>query len=196
MEVRGKDEDAESFSCIAHFETVDSDSQLIKFTDVTLAKFLSSREGWLQFQGKEHYVVAVNSLQYFDENEKCTNNTEGPLFYHKRCYQKFTDVQKLERARQEFAKKSIVLRNDNECSLTVTEETSEEGEASTSADLISYSPKKTRSTRRGSLLATKNLAGILPKTCLICKKEEIYYTCGVCFPSYIKIFMTPNHHFF
>ena len=93
-------------SCFLHFEgTKDCCSEITK---QTVEKFLSYRKRWAGLQGKEG-DVARKSYELFDDEVLKGYINNHPEFefrwpYHKACYKKLCDGEKIKRAEEKKAK--------------------------------------------------------------------------------------------
>lgn len=135
--------------CIIHFPG--TKGKLYNFTSTTFSKFIQSRKAWLSFEGKQQHCVALNSYEHVDDDRTWPNTyTAGHFVYHKSCYSRFTDRSKLERA-----------------------------EKSMTNELPCLKKKRTRSSDGAQLVPRNPISGILPKICVICKEENLFYTCRV-----------------
>ncbi|XP_028415043.1 uncharacterized protein LOC114538128 [Dendronephthya gigantea] len=155
-------------SCIIHFGDI-SNEFLRQFTAVSLSKFIHCRKQWLTLTGAQN-EVAVNSLEYFtdlDEEKFSSDETipQRSLQYHIDCYRRFTDKTKIERA-QRSAK-----------ALPGKSKISEPAAKKTKVDSEEYTTTRGRLSRAAA--AGSKSTHVLPRVCLICKKEELTYTCPV-----------------
>lgn len=155
-------------SCIIHFGDV-SNEILRQFTTVSLSKFIHCRKIWLSLTGAQN-EVAVKSLEYFTDLDEEKFFSEGTipqrgLQYHVECYRKFTDKTKIERA-QRSAK-----------SLSGESKIREPAAKKTKEDTEEYQQTRARIPR--TALTGSKSTHVLPRICLICKKEELTYTCPV-----------------
>ncbi len=57
---------AEHAACVLHFSNVKG--PLLNFTEKTFAKFIESRKAWLKIQSKEQGRVALDSLQFVNDD--------------------------------------------------------------------------------------------------------------------------------
>jgi hypothetical protein len=153
-------------SCIINFDDV-SNGILRQFTAVSLSKFIHCRNEWLSLTGAQN-EVAVNSLEYFTDLDEEAFSSGGTipqrgLQYHVQCYRKFTDKTKIERAQ----------RSTKSCESKISEPAAKRNKEAAEG----Y--QQTRSRLPRTAQSGSKSTHVLPRICLICKKEEITYTCPV-----------------
>ena len=146
--------------CCIHFK--DGNGALTPFTSVSFEKFRHCHELWIDLDGQQR-IVAEDSkgvLQDVDDKPLAVGN----FYYHRSCYSKFTNVTNIKRAQARCAKimanRSVEIEKDT----IITE-----------APPIP-SPKKMLRSSMPSTSRTPQSSSILPPTCIICNKDEVYVT--------------------
>ena len=135
-----------------------------KFTEVTFKKFLDCRKEWsLDKEYKGFVTVARESLDKVPVDAADIHQIQNRT-YHVSCYQLFTNISKLERA-----------KNSKQQDESVADEPQSQ---SCSSSLSCNRRKSARTFTKPTNYATNNQANflpvsfnILPKVCIICKKS-------------------------
>ena len=149
------DEDSE---CLIHFSTTSKDEDiLITATRTSICKIIECRARWNVLNG-EARNVSQRSLDYIDEaegehlvSEKETTLLPGHFFYHRKCYQKFTNKRLIQQAEKRTSKREGAFEHSNEIPRksrrTSTEYQPSTSSSSASATSTSTSTKKCRNFR-------------------------------------------------
>ena len=149
-------------TCLVHFK--DETGPLTCFTKTSFEKFLISQEQWIKLDG-EHQKIAektsdvVRQVKSQDQPLPTIQN----LYYHRKCYSKFTNVTLIKRAQSRCSKQSVKAETENEI---IPQKTSHEN---------SFPPKKLLRSDQSSSFKSRN-KHVLPPVCLICQKEDTYVT--------------------
>ena len=147
--------------CIIHF--TGKSGQLRFLTNETFKKIIERREQWLNLPEKygEFSDVAAKTYSYIPANKDEVCEHDEKLAYHVSCYGSFTDKTKLERAES-----------------TLTNLKRKKNESEKQDD--DHVPQKKTPTRQSSRIQKQSCSpttsssvrtNILPKRCLVCKKE-------------------------
>lgn len=134
---------ATSVCCIHLIEV--SDNELISLSDKSYEKIKLSMKDWLVLDGKEKEIAqCLLDSQKFNDDSVYTN-TDISLAFHRKCYMRFTDKTKIERAKKRVKEVSDSPSNDSK---------------------VIIRPKR-------KLL--KDPTGIFPPTCVICTKDKFVF---------------------
>ena len=163
-------------SCFLHFEGVKD--CLSEITKQRIEKFLSCRRRWADLKGKEG-DVARKSYELFEDKlleDYFSSHAEFQLRwpYHKACYKKFCDVEKIRRAEEKKA---------TDGPFQFIERDANDGRAAALADQArEYVPEK-KMTRlsivrengsRANNISKRNRY-VLPVRCIICHKDSAWF---------------------
>ena len=155
--------------CIIHFDS--KDGEIKKLTEGTLAKIIDMRKQWLSLSSsyREFTEVAKRSFKFIDDSDELNiTSVEETCGYHPDCYQTFTNISKLDRAKTTIA---------NAGRKRLFEESIEQ------TDVNPKSGKVARTTRHSisSFHHPCQSSNVLPEICLICKRPgALYITYKVC----------------
>ena len=135
-------------ACKIHFQNIDQNAKITKFSDVSLQKVIDFADEWIKLDGEqkcvsESFKTIVNSV----EANTLVDNVG--LGYHRDCYQRFTNKTNLNRA------------------ITRCSSTSSTNEEKTVAKPMT----RGSSVSAISHLPTRN-PNVLPKVCIICQKTR------------------------
>ena len=148
--------------CFIHYNNVsDLDELLITATKASLCKIIQCRNRWASLDG-EARSISEKSYGYLSVDQEHIIQGQGSVetlttrwFYHRKCYQNFTNKRIIELAEKRAAKK------DEESSASATEP-----------------PRKSQRRREGDDSTSSSrdrTSGVLPKVCIICKKKELFF---------------------
>ena len=160
-------------ACIIHFEGKFGPEK--RLSNETLKTICSRRMEWLCLPDNECNVhqknIANKSFEFIPDHIKSIQELQEPAYYHMSCYRSFTDVTKLQRAKDSTEKKIS------------------EGfpESNTQSDIMECNGPKEKIRRlrkptdpngtKGAYLSTRKSLHVLPECCLICKEPgPIYVT--------------------
>ena len=155
--------------CIIHFN--DKDGELTKLGQGSLNKIIERRKQWLNLSSPSYTVfteVAKKSFEYISDSENLDiNDIARTCCYHPACYRNFTDITKIERAAKALTKTASQKRSAE--SITTPDET----------ESNKPTPKKVpRNTRQSFEKLSGHFSrspNVLPKVCLICKRDRPIY---------------------
>ena len=153
--------------CLIHF--AGTKDCLCPFSKKRFETFLCRREEWLQFE-EAASVIAKNSLQVCRQDESSENCEQ--YFFHQKCYNSFTDISKIKRARQQ----QKVVNYDAE-----KEKSREEVEEP-------QSPKPKQRSRVSGQQGQGSNRNVLPDVCIICKRKISYIRDKVSFSPLFTVF--------
>ena len=165
--------------CLIHF--AGTKESLYPFTKKRFETFLCRREEWLQLDDIVT-IIAKNSLHVCCQDESSENYEQ--YFFHQKCYNLFTDISKLRRARQ-----LKITHNDAEKENWRPCKEVEEPQ--------SPKRKKVKQQRHGRLSVQQGSnSNVLPDVCIICKRKTSYIKDKVCFAKgcYFSQFKTTTSH--
>jgi hypothetical protein len=152
--------------CFIHFSTVSEiDEILIAATKASLCKIIECRKRWSVLDGEAKTISEQSFAFLSGDDEQIIEGSVETLptsrFYHRKCYQSFTNKRLIELAEKRLAKKNL-----NEPS---------QGEIENAAATVEPPRKSKRREKSADSSSTGRTAGILPKLCIICKKKELFY---------------------
>ena len=162
-----EEEDVVSFqngikSCIMHFGDVRETLNLI--TKLRLEKFMSCRRRWVNLQGEQAAICQKSYETFSDETARKVLDNEAHALqwrYHKTCYERLCDEEKIRRGEAKIARNPAVLEQPEET------EAAAETERRKAARCL-----RTRSTASGPTIAKKpRNSHVLPEQCIICCRE-------------------------
>ena len=152
--------------CFIHFSTVyEINEILIAATKASLCKIIECRKRWSVLDGEARSLSEQSFAFLSSDDEQIIEGSVETLptsrFYHRKCYQSFTNKRLIELAEKRLAKKNL-----NELS---------QGEIENAAATVEPPRKSKRREKSADSSSTGRTAGILPKLCIICKKKELFY---------------------
>lgn len=139
--------------CIIHI--TDSQESLSGFTSANIAKIRSSCEKWVQLKTNK-FPECKLALDISEEVIKEISELSVKYGFHRKCYQKFTNVRYIERCIQKIHKASSYSASE-----------SEESEREPTKIPDEHQERLKRSGRFSK--------DVLPPVCLICGKEDKFY---------------------
>lgn len=151
--------------CIIHAEGKGGVQKIL--TNETLKTILQRRGEWLELpEDCNTRTIAATSLKFLSDNVRSVEELpETLLYYHASCYRNFTDITKLQRAKDN-------AKTKRKESLDQAVRTDEER---VSNEHDGPQAKLQRRSRR--MLGSGESSNVLPSQCLICKKSgPIYVT--------------------
>jgi hypothetical protein len=150
--------------CIIHFDG--KEGEIKQLTTTSIAKIVDLRNGWIEVStnNSSFSEVAHKSFEYIDSSGEINHPHKIEFCgFHLACYRKFTDITKLEKARNALANASRKRPAEIE-----TNESEGQSRPKRSARQQSLGEKTSQSSR------SKH---VLPEVCLICKRTgPIYIT--------------------
>lgn len=143
--------------CLVHFDSVQS-SNLIRFTTKSLKRVTECRKEWMKYDSEPLKNICMKSFDLFpqSEGENWLEETISELFYHRQCYQRFTDCGKLKRASDKKKKSKEVGSDQN--------------------DVVSVKHLRSSVKKPSTCSVGAKSGHVLPAVCIICNKETIYKT--------------------
>ena len=154
--------------CVIHFDG--KEGQIKDLTQDTVEKIVERREQWLNLPSayKNFTEVAKKSFEFihgdFVENLNI-NEIAKNCCYHLACYRNFTDISKLERAKNTLTNAKRKCSTDNSCK--------KEDENNPTPEKIPRTPRQLFG--RSCCKSTSGSPNVLPKFCLICKQHGPVY---------------------
>ena len=155
-------------SCLIHFRGKTGD--LCKLTCHTLVKIKEYCEKWINLDGepKEIAEKIIDVVRSWPDNEPDVLPTEAADFrYHKECYVRFCDKNKVARSMKK--KEKAPVRDVKEQSMSKT--WSEKRCSSRIASFVCASASTQPST---STITERRSIHVLPVQCIICKRKDAY----------------------
>lgn len=150
-------------TCIIHFQG--KEGEIKKLTEGTVAKIIDVRKQWLSLSAPYNPFtdIAKRSFDFIKDSDERSINDIETCGYHLACYQNFTNINKVERARK-------TISNSRE------KRSAEEMDEEAGSKEISTKVARSRSSRRSlGKTQTCRSTNILPETCLICKRSGPLY---------------------
>ena len=152
-------------SCCVHFSSIDCKNEtLVQASDASVAAIIKFRKRWSLLDG-EACVVARESQQNFSDAEA---EQRCDIWYHRKCYQKFTNKRTLE-----MAGRRLLKCEQSRKEAEPPRKTRQTMPLGLVPSLSRSSETSSTASRSGS---SRRSASILPEVCIICKKKEHYYT--------------------
>lgn len=156
-------------SCLMHFEGVKEN--LFKISQLRLKKFAECRSKWLKLHC-EQAEIAKKSYNIFDDNYLSFQLSKGDNWkftgldwhYHKTCYKKFCNEEKICRQqKKELNKGSMDIEN-----------------VSSRAKVMEPVEPQRKLTRNSDVQLSKAMSQrnkhVLPECCIICGKDSSWFT--------------------
>ncbi|CAB4036858.1 Hypothetical predicted protein [Paramuricea clavata] len=152
--------------CFIHFSTVSEiDEILIAATKASLCKIIECRKRWSVLDGEARSISEQSFAFLSGDDEQIIEGSVETLptsrFYHRKCYQSFTNKRLIELAEKRLARKNL-----NEPS---------QREIENAAATVEPPRKSKRREKSSDSSSRGRTVGILPKLCIICKKKELFY---------------------
>lgn len=157
-------------SCLIHFQGKTGD--LSKLTCYTLIKIKEYCQKWINLEGEPKGIAEkiIDVVRSWPDSKPDDLPTEAAdFYYHKECYSRFCDKNKVARANKKKEKASTQDSRDQSIPETHSEKRS-------SARISSIELSASISTERRSI-------HVLPVQCLICKRKDAYVMDKVIFSS-------------
>ena len=150
--------------CSIHFNG--QHGPLTSFTEVSFKKILLFREQWVALDGEQRQV-AEKSFGVITGAEIAA----GPenFYYHRECYSKFTN-----KTLVTHAKRRCERKEENDKKSRIADET-----LLSTADDAQVPEKFLRSSSDEPVCVKPRNPHVLPPTCIICGKENLYITDSV-----------------
>ena len=158
--------------CVVHFDG--KDGEIKKLTEGTFAKIIDMRKQWLNLSSsyREFTEVAKKSFKFIEDSDELTELVEETCGYHLDCYQTFTNISKLERAKTTLA---------NAGRKRVSEQSIGQPEINPNAGKVARTTRHSVSTLEKVKDCPSRSSNVLPEICLICKRPgALYITDKVC----------------
>lgn len=153
-------------SCLMHFDGVNEN--LFKVSRLRLKKFAECREKWAKFHCEQAEIAKRSYDILGDSNLNSHLLKDGEtlnldLYYHKTCYKKFCDEEKINR--QQKKEDSVNISSQVEMEVT--------------APPVGLEPKR-KVTRNSDALPSKAMPQrnkhVLPECCIICGRDSSWFT--------------------
>ena len=159
------------YSCFMHFDGVNE--QLYKVTRQRLTKFLECRSKWAKLKCTQA-EVARKSYEDFDESalnsylERNTESIDLKWYYHKKCYKKFCDEEKIRRQQTKEVNSPG----------TSTDTIPAAAEPLLEPDLLGEPTQKftRRSIAEPNMTLPQRNKPILPERCIICGRDSSWFS--------------------
>ena len=143
--------------CCIHFK--EGNGTLTPFSSVSFEKFRQCHELWANLDGQQRQIVEETSGILNNVANK--SSVVSDFFYHRTCYSKFTNTTNIKRSQARCAK---IMENRTE-DRVIQEQ-----------DNCTQPPKKMLRSSMPSTSTTSRSTTVLPPTCIICNKDEVYVT--------------------
>jgi hypothetical protein len=161
-------------ACIIHFDGKFGPQK--RLSNETLKTICLRREEWLALPENECHDnqknIANHSFEFIPDHVQDIQELQEPAFYHMSCYRSFTDVTKLQRAKNSTEKRISAGLTQN------IKPENEDTEDSGPKEKIRRSrrPRDQNGTNDVNI-STRKSSLVLPECCLICKEPgPIYVT--------------------
>ena len=147
--------------CFIHFDDVKEDLQIL--TEARFKKFASCRPRWVGLkENTEHEQICSSTYEIFDDNSAGNFEDSGlTLSYHKTCYKRLCDEEKIRRSEEKARKRAASSLED-------------EGTGSCSSRTTASESSK-RPSRRDASSGSKRNLHVLPETCIICQRGNDWF---------------------
>lgn len=166
-------------SCLIHFHGKTGD--LCKLTCHTLEKIEEYCQKWINLEGepKEIAEKIIDVVRSWPDNEPDVLPTEAADFhYHKECYIRFCDKNRVARAMKQKEKTSTQDVKEQSMPKTYSEKRS----SARIASIVSASASTSSTTERRSI-------HVLPVQCIVCKRKDAYIMDKVMFSNFSSVML-------